>query len=280
VKFANYDGRASVVINDRVIDVERASGGAFGPDVQGAYDAFDDLITAAKGFDASLGEPLDKAKLGSPVPRPRQVFAIGLNYFGHAEEAGLAVPEVPATFTKFPSSLSGPFDPIPCEGPTLDWEVELVVVIGRTARSIHAANAWDVVAGLTVGQDISERTMQFAAGGQFSLGKSYEGFGPVGPWLVTPDEVPDPNDLRLRCWVNDVLVQDDRTTDMVFTVPSLIERLSAITTLWPGDLVFTGTPAGVGITAQPPRFLAVGDVVRSEIDGIGAILNDVIPPQR
>ena len=280
MKFANYDGRASVVINDRVIDVERASGGAFGPDVQGAYDAFDDLITAAKGFDASLGEPLDKAKLGSPVPRPRQVFAIGLNYFGHAEEAGLAVPEVPATFTKFPSSLSGPFDPIPCEGPTLDWEVELVVVIGRTARSIHAANAWDVVAGLTVGQDISERTMQFAAGGQFSLGKSYEGFGPVGPWLVTPDEVPDPNDLRLRCWVNDVLVQDDRTTDMVFTVPSLIERLSAITTLWPGDLVFTGTPAGVGITAQPPRFLAVGDVVRSEIDGIGAILNDVIPPQR
>ena len=269
-----------MVINDRVIDVERASRGAFGSDVQGTYDAFDDLITAAKGFDASLGEPLDKAKLGSPVPRPRQVFAIGLNYFGHAEEAGLAVPEVPATFTKFPSSLSGPFDPIPCEGPTLDWEVELVVVIGRTARSVHAANAWDVVAGLTVGQDISERTMQFAAGGQFSLGKSYEGFGPVGPWLVTPDEVPDPNDLRLRCWVNDVLVQDDRTTDMVFTVPSLIERLSAITTLWPGDLVFTGTPAGVGITAQPPRFLAVGDVVRSEIDGIGAILNDVIPPQR
>ena len=280
MKFANYDGRASVVINDRVIDVERASRGAFGSDVQGTYDAFDDLITAAKGFDASLGEPLDKAKLGSPVPRPRQVFAIGLNYFGHAEEAGLAVPEVPATFTKFPSSLSGPFDPIPCEGPTLDWEVELVVVIGRTARSVHAANAWDVVAGLTVGQDISERTLQFAAGGQFSLGKSYEGFGPVGPWLVTPDEVPDPNDLRLRCWVNDVLVQDDRTTDMVFTVPSLIERLSAITTLWPGDLVFTGTPAGVGITAQPPRFLAVGDVVRSEIDGIGAILNDVIPPQR
>jgi 2-keto-4-pentenoate hydratase/2-oxohepta-3-ene-1,7-dioic acid hydratase in catechol pathway len=280
MKFANYDGRASVVINDRVIDLERASGGAFGPDVQGVYDAFDDLAATARGFDESLGEPLDPAKLGSPVPRPRQVFAIGLNYYGHAEEAGLAVPEVPATFTKFPSSLSGPFDPIPCEGPTLDWEVELVVVIGRTARSVPASDAWDVVAGFTVGQDISERTMQFAAGGQFSLGKSYEGFGPVGPWLITPDEVPDPNDLRLRCWVNDVLVQDDRTTDMVFNVPSLVERLSAVTTLWPGDLVFTGTPAGVGITAQPARFLAVGDVLRSEIDGIGAIVNDVVEPRR
>jgi len=276
MKFANYDGRASMVIENEVIDIERASGGAFGPDVQSAYDSFDDLVVAARSFDESLGEPLDSAKLGSPVPRPRQVFAIGLNYFGHAEEAGLAIPEVPATFTKFPSSLSGPFDPIPCVGPTVDWEIELVVVIGRTARSVQAADAWDVVAGLTVGQDISERTMQFAAGGQFSLGKSFEGFGPVGPWLVTPDEVPDPDDLRLRCWINDDLVQDDRTTDMVFNVPSLVEQLSAITTLWPGDLVFTGTPAGVGITAQPARFLAVGDVLRSEIAGIGMLVNEVI----
>jgi 2-keto-4-pentenoate hydratase/2-oxohepta-3-ene-1,7-dioic acid hydratase in catechol pathway len=276
MKFANYDGRASMVIENEVIDIERASGGAFGPDVQSAYDSFDDLVVAARSFDESLGEPLDSAKLGSPVPRPRQVFAIGLNYFGHAEEAGLAIPEVPATFTKFPSSLSGPFDPIPCVGPTVDWEIELVVVIGRTARSVQAADAWDVVAGLTVGQDISERTMQFAAGGQFSLGKSFEGFGPVGPWLVTPDEVPDPDDLRLRCWINDDLVQDDRTTDMVFNVPSLVEQLSAITTLWPGDLVFTGTPAGVGITAQPARFLAVGDVLRSEITGIGMLVNEVI----
>jgi len=276
MKFANYDGRASMVIENEVIDIERASGGAFGPDVQSAYDSFDDLVVAARSFDESLGEPLDSAKLGSPVPRPRQVFAIGLNYFGHAEEAGLAIPEVPATFTKFPSSLSGPFDPIPCVGPTVDWEIELVVVIGRTARSVQAADAWDVVAGLTVGQDISERTMQFAAGGQFSLGKSFEGFGPVGPWLVTPDEVPDPDDLRLRCWINDDLVQDDHTTDMVFNVPSLVEQLSAITTLWPGDLVFTGTPAGVGITAQPARFLAVGDVLRSEIAGIGMLVNEVI----
>jgi 2-keto-4-pentenoate hydratase/2-oxohepta-3-ene-1,7-dioic acid hydratase in catechol pathway len=279
MRFANYDGRASILIEDRVIDLERASGGTFGPDVQSVYDSFDELIAAARGFEGSEGEPLDSAKLGSPVPRPHQVFAIGLNYFGHAEEAGLAVPEVPATFTKFPSSLSGPFDPIPCEGPTVDWEVELVVVIGRTARSVPAANAWDVVAGLTVGQDISERTMQFAAGGQFSLGKSFEGFGPVGPWLITPDEVPDPDDLRLRCWVNDDLVQDDRTTDMVFNVPSLVERLSAITTLWPGDLVFTGTPAGVGITANPARFLAVGDVLRSEITGIGTLVNEVIEPR-
>jgi 2-keto-4-pentenoate hydratase/2-oxohepta-3-ene-1,7-dioic acid hydratase in catechol pathway len=278
MRIANVAGRASIVLDELVVDLEVASHGDFGPDPQELLGRVDELLASASGFDLSSAQPLDPTRLRSPVPSPRQVFAIGLNFHGHAAESGLPVPEVPAVFTKFPSSLSGPFDPVPCVGATVDWEVELVVVIGATARSVQAADAWGVVAGLAVGQDISERTVQFTAGGQFSLGKSYEGFGPVGPWLVTLDEVGDPDDLRLRCWLNDELVQDERTTDMVFDVPTLIEELSAVTTLWPGDLIFTGTPAGVGITASPPRFLAPGDVLRSEVEGVGTIANEIVAP--
>ena len=276
MKLANYLGRASLIVDDTVIDIEDASGGAFGSDIQSLYDNFDKFKAAARSFDLANAVPLVMSALSSPVPRPAQVFAIGLNYFGHAEEAGLGIPEVPATFTKFPSSLSGPFDPVPRMGETVDWEVELVVVLGAVARNVEPTNAWDVIAGVAVGQDFSERTLQFAAGGQFSLGKSFEGFGPIGPWLVTTDELEDRDDLQLRCFVNNDLVQNASTTDMVFNVPSLIHQLSKVTTLWPGDVIFTGTPAGVGITAKPPRFLAVGDRVRSEIVGVGVIENEVI----
>lgn len=278
MKIANYDGRASLIVDDGVIDIQQASNGAYGPDVQGLYEDFAAFVAAAGTFDLTKSVALDRTKLGSPVPKPAQVFAIGLNYFGHAEEAGLPVPAFPATFTKFPSSLSGPFDPVPRTGETVDFEVELVVVLGKSARNVALSEAWDVVAGVAVGQDFSERTLQFAAGGQFSLGKSFEGFGPIGPWLVTLDEVTNKDALQLRCFINDDLVQDALTTDMVFSVSQLIVELSKVTTLWPGDVIFTGTPAGVGITAKPPRFLAVGDIVRSEIVGIGTIVNEVIAP--
>jgi 2-keto-4-pentenoate hydratase/2-oxohepta-3-ene-1,7-dioic acid hydratase in catechol pathway len=277
MKIANYNGRASLIIDERVVDIERASRGHFGPDAQALYERFDELRVAVTSFDLSSSQELDITKLWSPVPAPRQVFAIGLNYHGHAAESGATLPSIPATFTKFPSSLSGPNDPIPCQGPTVDWEIELVVVMGKAARHVPASRAWDFVAGLAVGQDISERTMQFAAGSQYSLGKSCEGFGPIGPWLVTPDEVADKDNLELTCWVNGDRVQNDRTSDMVFSVSALIEELSKVTALWPGDVIFTGTPAGVGVTSHPPRFLAVGDVVRSEIEGIGVMTNTVIP---
>ncbi len=278
MKIANYDGRASLIVDEGVIDIQQASSGAFGPDLQSLYEDFAAFVAAAGAFDLTKSVALDRTKLGSPVPKPAQVFAIGLNYFGHAEEAGLPVPAFPATFTKFPSSLSGPFDPVPRTGETVDFEVELVVVLGNAARNVALSDAWDVVAGVAVGQDFSERTLQFAAGGQFSLGKSFEGFGPIGPWLVTLDEVANKDALQLRCFINDELVQDAVTTDMVFSVSQLIVELSKVTTLWPGDVIFTGTPAGVGITAKPPRFLAVGDIVRSEIVGIGEIINEVIAP--
>ena len=211
-------------------------------------------------------------KLLAPVA-PSNLLAIGLNYRSHAEESGMTVPEIPATFTKFPASLAGPFDDVELPGDTVDWEVELVAVIGRRADRVPAADGWAHIAGLAVGQDISERTVQFAAGSQFSLGKSFRGFGPVGPWLVTPDELDDPDDLGLGCAIDGVTVQDARTSDLIFDIPTLIETCSRGITLLPGDVIATGTAAGVGMGMKPPRWLQHGDVVRIEIDGLGTLQN-------
>jgi 2-keto-4-pentenoate hydratase/2-oxohepta-3-ene-1,7-dioic acid hydratase in catechol pathway len=185
----------------------------------------------------------------------------------------MAVPEVPATFTKFPASLSGPFDDIEVPNDRIDWEVELVAVIGATADRVAESDGWSHVAGLTIGQDISDRDLQFAAGAQFSLGKSRRGYAPMGPWVVTPDEVGDPDDLGLGCSVDGETVQDARTDDLVFSVPRLVAELSAVLPLLPGDIIFTGTPAGVGFTRQPPRSLQPGQVLESWIEGIGTIRN-------
>jgi 2-keto-4-pentenoate hydratase/2-oxohepta-3-ene-1,7-dioic acid hydratase in catechol pathway len=185
----------------------------------------------------------------------------------------MKLPDVPATFTKFPASLSGPFDDIEIVGDTVDWEVELVAVIGIRADRVNESNGWSHVAGLTVGQDISDRTLQFAAGAQFSLGKSRRGFGPMGPWLVTTDEVNDPDDLALACAVDGETVQDARTSDLIFSVPRLVAELSAVLPLLPGDVIFTGTPAGIGATRQPARFLQPGQVLETRIEGIGTIRN-------
>jgi 2,4-diketo-3-deoxy-L-fuconate hydrolase len=272
VKIANIDDRAVLVVDDTVVDVANASDGRFGPDPMDLYEQWDDFAAWAQG--AGVGtEPLDESMLGSPVPRPRQVFAIGLNYRSHAEESGMAVPDVPATFTKFPASLSGPFDEIEIVGETIDWEVELVAVIGRHADRVDEADGWNHVAGLTVGQDISDRILQFAAGSQFSLGKSRRGFGPMGPWVVTPDELDDRDDLGLGCAIDGETVQDARTSDLIFSVPRLVAELSAVLPLLPGDVIFTGTPAGIGATRTPARFLAPGQELTSWIDGIGTIRN-------
>ena len=169
---------------------------------------------------------------------------------------------MPATFTKFPASPGGPFDDIEIVGGTVDWEVELVAVIGRRADRVAEADAWSHVAGLTVGQDISDRTLQFAAGAQFSLGKSRRGYGPMGPWLVTPDEVADPDDLALGCSVDGETVQDARTSDLIFGVPRLVAELSAVLPLLPGDVIFTGTPAGVGVDPPAAAVPAAGPGAR------------------
>lgn len=194
----------------------------------------------------------------------------------------MAVPEVPATFTKFPASLAGPFDDVEIVGGSVDWEVELVAVIGRRADRVDEAAGWDHVAGLTVGQDISDRHLQFAAGAQFSLGKSRRGYGPLGPWVVSVDELADPDDLALGCSVDGEVVQDARTSDLIFSVPRLVAELSSVLPLLPGDIIFTGTPAGVGVARQPARFLEPGQVLESWIEGIGTIRNRCVdrPPRR
>jgi len=217
--------------------------------------------------------PLDPTQLGNPVPRPAQVFAVGINYRSHADQAGLTIPDVPAVFTKFPASLAGPYDQVEVAGPAIDWEVELVAVIGHRADRVNEADAWFHVAGLTVGQDISDRHLQIAAGGQFSLGKSRRGYGPLGPWIVTLEDIDHPDDLAMGCSLNGEKMQDARTSDLIFSVPRLIAELSSVLPLLPGDIIFTGTPAGIGAVRQPPRFLQPGDLLETWVEQIGTIRN-------
>ena len=279
MRVANVNGRATVLVDGGGIDIERASDGWFSSNVQALYDKWEAFREFAKTLKPALATPIDESTLRSPVPSPRQVFAIGLNYRAHAEESGMEVPRIPATFTKFPASLAGPFDDVERPGKTMDWEVELVAVIAKRADRVKEAGAWNYIAGLAVGQDFSERTVQRAAGAQFSLGKSFRGFGPIGPWLVTPDEFADPSNLEIGCRVNGNVMQQSRTNDLIFAIPALIEQLSAVLPLLPGDVIFTGTPAGVGGARKPPVFLQEGDVVESWIEGIGTIRNHVVAPK-
>ncbi len=274
MKVANVSGRLHLVRDGRVLDVAKASGGRFPAEPGEAYARWEELTGwAADQPDDGFTEAPPATELGAPVPAPRQVFALGTNYRKHAEEVGWPIPDTPLVFTKFPSSVTGPDARVGITGPRVDWEVELVVVIGAGGHRIAAADAWPAIAGFTVGQDISDRDVQMrpAATPQLGLGKSFPGFSPIGPVVADLAEVGDPHALGLRCWVNDELVQDGRTDDFVFTIPEVVEYLSAVVTLLPGDLIFTGTPSGVGTARRPPRFLAPGDEVRSEIAGIGAM---------
>ena len=273
MRIANLDGRSTIVTPAGSIDVEKATNGRFGSDIATLYGEWDAFRAAAEGIDETAAVPFDELLLGAPSPRPAQVFGIGINYRAHAEETGAKLPKIPATFTKFPTCLAGPFADVALPSEFVDWEVELVVIIGGRAEKVAVADAWSHVAGLTIGQDLSERVVQMAAGAQFSLGKSYPGFGPTGPWLVTPDELADPNDLALGCSIDGETVQDARTNDLVFTVADLIAELSAVVALLPGDIIFTGTPSGVGVARDPARFLQPGQVLESWIEGIGTIRN-------
>ena len=276
MKLANVNGRAALVVGDRVADLATVSGGRFGHDPMSVYDDWDALVEFAPTVKEGTAQ-LDEADLRNPVPRPRQVFAIGINYRSHAEEANMALPEVPAVFTKFPTSLAGPYDDVEVFGPAIDWEAELVAVIGRPADRVAEADAWSVVAGLSVGQDISDRHLQFAAGAQFSLGKSRRGYGPIGPWLVTSDELSNPDDLAVGCSLNGEKMQEARTSDLIFGVPRLIAELSGVLPLLPGDVIFTGTPAGIGAVRQPPRFIQPGDVLETWVEGVGNLRNRFVP---
>lgn len=276
MRVANADGRLVLVVEGGGIDVERASNGRFASDPAAVYPRWAELREWVAEGVAAAPVPLDESSLRAPSPAPRQVFSIGANYPDHAEEADFVLPDVMEVFSKFPSSITGPYADVPLPKPTVDWEAELVVVIGATAHEVRREDAWGVVAGVMGGQDYSERERQMAAS-QWGLAKSYPAFGPTGPWLVTPDELADPDDIEITCAVNGELVQKARTSRMIYSVGEIIAELSSFCTLWPGDLVFTGTMAGVGFIRKPPRYLAPGDVVLTEVEGVGRLENHMVP---
>lgn len=273
MRIANLSNRLVLITDQGAVDVEKASQGLFGPDPTTIYRTWTGFVAWASSTALPVGTPYDDADLGAPVPESGQVFAIGLNYKGHALESGMnELPVEPPVFTTFRSSITGPYGDLELPSDTVDWEAELAVVIGTEARFVDADRAWDHVAGITIAQDYSERTRQLVPPlPQFSLGKSFPGFTPMGPVVVTPNEFSDPDDLEICCTIDGEQVQRGRTSDMIFSVPVLIERLSAILPLQPGDMIITGTPAGVGAGRTPRRFLVPGEVVVTSIEGIGEL---------
>lgn len=285
MRIANLQGRSTLLAGPLGLDVERAGDGRFGADPQSVWADWTGFSGWARTVDVAAhpdARPVDPADLRAPVPNPSQVFAIGLNYADHAAEAAMEVPEHPIVFTKFPSSLTGAQATVRLSGDRVDWEAELVVVVGRGGRDIALDEAWDAVAGLTVGQDLSDRTVQNRGRpAQFSLGKSFAQYAPTGPAVVSLDELRaaghDLDALAIRCEVVDQPggepreLQHGTSADLIFPVPQLVSRLSAIVDLRPGDLIFTGTPSGVGLGRSPQEFLRPGQRLRTEIEGLGVI---------
>jgi len=211
------------------------------------------------------------SRLGSPIARPSKIICVGLNYSDHAKESGMAVPAEPIIFFKSTTALTGPNDGlvIPAGSEKTDWEVELAVVIGKTARSVSESDAMAHVAGYILHNDYSERAWQLERGGQWVKGKSADTFAPLGPWLATKDEIPDPHSLRLWLKVNGEIKQDGTTANLIFKIPHLVSYLSGFMTLLPGDVISTGTPAGVGLGFNPPQYLKAGDIIELGIEGLG-----------
>jgi len=275
-KLANVSGRSVLVNGDDYFDLAKISEGNVSSDpsqVVNSLGAISKLYEQIDQFDAS-GSMKD-VQMGPPVTGSRNCFAVGLNYRNHAEESGMEIPPFPMIFTKHTSCINGPFDNIEMRSDIVDYEAELVVVIGKQGKNISNDEAWNHVAGLTVGQDISDRSVQFhATPPQFNLGKSFDTFGPIGPILVSPDQFEDKSSLNLECSVNGELRQKDNTNDLIFDIPYIISYVSEFITLEPGDLIFTGTPAGVGATQG--KLLKDGDILSTTISGIGTIENKCV----
>jgi 2-keto-4-pentenoate hydratase/2-oxohepta-3-ene-1,7-dioic acid hydratase in catechol pathway len=277
MRIASRLGRSVIVEANLCADIETASKTVFSHKVDDLYQDWPAFFQWARKAAPVADQPFELSELDAPVQRPHQVFGIGLNYLEHAAESGVNVPTSATVFTKFPTCLVGPTAAIELPSTQCDWEVELVAVIGRTADRVSEADAWNYVAGVTVGQDISERAVQLSGPvPQFSLGKSYRTFGPIGPWLVTPDELARRDDLELQCSVAGRVLQKGRTSQMVFSVSQLIAQISQVCPMLPGDLLFTGTPPGVGMARQPQEYLKPDTTLISEIEGIGKLLNPIV----
>ncbi len=292
MRLATYradDGpRLGVIVGEQILDVSALVGLRQVTDMLSLIDlGAEGLARLRQDLEVENGPILQRQNaahnladvhLLAPIPRPRKnIFCMGQNYADHAAEHGAAVAAAPILFSKATTTVNGPYDPIeidPAVSDRLDWEVELGVIIGRAGKNIPAERALDYVFGYTVINDISARDLQFRHK-QWFKGKSLDGSCPMGPWIVTADEIPDPHALNLRLRVNGVTKQDANTSLMVFNLPAIIEALSAGLTLEPGDIIATGTPAGVGDARTPPEYLQPGDVVEAEIDGIGTLRNPV-----
>jgi len=274
-RLANLAGRSVLLDGATAYDVESASGGRLPADPMTALGHMAELdeLADSLGSREAVGI-VTPVRLGPCVPLPPKVVGIGLNYRAHAAETGAEIPSSPLVFSKFRSCLTGPGAEIALPSASTDWEVELVVVIGRGGRHIPVDRALEHVAGYCIGQDVSERLVQFSGKPpQFDLGKSYDTFGPIGPAVVSLAALSDPLDLAISCELSGETVQSSRTSDMIFSVPELIAHLSSACTMETGDIIFTGTPAGVGVARSPARFLAPGDELVSRIDGLGELRN-------
>ena len=274
MRISTIDNRYHVIAGAAAVDIADASNGRFAPDGFDVYERWAEVTDWASALPPDAYRPFDASRIGAPVRLPRQVFAIGLNYRDHAAESNLAEPDAPLVFTKFPTCITGPAAAVELPSDNVDWEVELVAVIGARAEQVAEDRAWDHVAGLTVGQDLSERMVQLAGPApQFGLGKSFPGFGPIGPAVVSLDEIVDPDNLEIGCALDDEVLQKGNTRDLIFTVPELVARISAICPLLSGDVIFTGTPAGVGAARTPKRFLPRGGTLVSYVEGLGELRN-------
>jgi 2,4-didehydro-3-deoxy-L-rhamnonate hydrolase len=279
MRFASVDSALLLVTNDTP---GQRQGIVVAADAATAFNNWTETLAAAAALAAlapdasSTSVAIDDGSLDAPSPAPRQVFGVGLNYRSHADETGQTYPAAPNVFTKWVSCLTGPYGDVELPSDTVDWECELGVVIGTGGRNISAEAAWNHVAGLCVSQDVSERTVQRTApANQFSCGKSFAGFGPMGPVLVTVDELQaaglNPDDLAISCSINGETVQQSRTGDMIFSVSEIIAYLSRVVELLPGDVIFTGTPSGVGVARKPQRWLQPGEELVTEIEGLGTM---------
>lgn len=278
IRFGTAGAEKPGIVNKRgdLLDVS-----GFGEDYDEVFfrtDGIKRLITWLSGNIDNCPRLGKEIRLGPPIGRPSKIVCVGLNYAKHAAESGMTLPTEPVLFFKATSAICGPFDEviIPRGSEKTDWEVELAVVIGKSASYVTASEAMSYVAGYTVHNDISERAFQLEREGQWVKGKSNDTFAPLGPWLVTSDEVNDPNNLDLWLKVNGETMQQSNTSDMVFKIPELVSYISQFMTLLPGDVISTGTPFGVGMGLNPQRYLQAGDVMELGIAGLGIAKQNVI----
>ncbi|MDW3099389.1 MAG: fumarylacetoacetate hydrolase family protein [Alphaproteobacteria bacterium] len=268
--------RIGKVVDDKIIDLSKADP-SLPTDMISFLAAGDAAMAAAQKADLADAIALSDVTLEAPIMKPGKVMAIGLNYGDHVKESGLDTPENQIWFTKSPTGCVGEGADVlkPAVSDMVDWEAELVLVVGKRARNVPRDRAHEIVAGYCCGNDISVRDWQFHSP-QFTIGKSFDTHGPIGPWLTTSDEVGDPHDLDIKCLVNGEVMQSSNTQHLIYDCFDQIAQLTQVMTLEPGDIIFTGTPGGVGIAMKPPRFMKVGDKVTIEIEKLGSITNTLV----